>query len=343
MITRLAYLLVPAAIIVASMLFVFAYYDDQTFPTDPVRNERIFDMLRNLAVSEKFLETYPDATERTEVREESTGETYYLLGLEYIDDNHSSLLLDIAFNTDQYTLFYTVLCHSNVDRLATAALINTDALEYLIAGDCMGGGTGAPARFETFVNTFDNSFIGISQVRTLEYFDSPYSSFGYEATIDNSSYALDGSSGMISGDGFGVLVSIHERIDISEVRDYDDLHLAFDYRAMSDSSTLDTTNAYLRINDAVGRHLYEEQLVEGGTTDTKWTRYERNIIDDVKRLDRIEIEIGFKDIWLDNHDQTFILEQSLCQIRLKSIRTSKNSKGRQPSIVKRLWPGPISS
>ena len=161
--------------------------------------------------------------------------------------------------------------------------------------------------FETITDTFESPSYWDTENIVIPY-DGHYEEFSeYIFTLDrsNKDYA---PSALISGDGFVSFASMSRTIDISKVIEGDDLYLAVDYRAVSDTDDDIVTNALLDIYDADGNMLYEEWMASGGTRDTMWKSYERNIAKDVTGHDVIVIRISLKDNWIANWNQKLYVD-----------------------------------
>ncbi|MEM2046633.1 MAG: hypothetical protein QXZ06_02005 [Candidatus Jordarchaeales archaeon] len=108
----------------------------------------------------------------------------------------------------------------------------------------------------------------------------------------------------ISGDGFVVSAGMQKAVDISSWTGTGELTLSFNWRAASGYSGSTVTNAQLKIEDAdSGVSLYTETLVAGGTTDTGWRSYSKDISTIVKGHVSIRIVLYLGDGWIANWNQ----------------------------------------
>ncbi len=104
-------------------------------------------------------------------------------------------------------------------------------------------------------------------------------------------------SGLISGDGFVTTSTISKTFDLSGLND-NTLYLGIDYRATSYFTGSSVTNAILTIEDSSGDVLYNEWLVRGGTLDTQWQQFSRDITNDVSDADSIVVKLSQNDSWI---------------------------------------------
>lgn len=124
----------------------------------------------------------------------------------------------------------------------------------------------------------------------------------YNASITNSTGA-PASSALISGDGFVSWSHLTRTVPLDNLNDDDDLFLGIDYRAVSNWHSSSVTNAVLGINDMQGNRLYFEWLNRGGTLDTGWQSYSKNIIGIVNGHDAITVQLSLVDSWIFNWKQ----------------------------------------
>lgn len=126
---------------------------------------------------------------------------------------------------------------------------------------------------------------------------------GYILTRDIGTGQPAPSAG-ISGDGFVVSAGMQKALDISSWTGTGELTLSFNWRAASGYSGSTVTNAQLKIEDAdSGVSLYTETLVAGGTTDTGWRSYSKDISTIVKGHVIIRIVLYLGDGWIANWNQ----------------------------------------
>jgi len=126
---------------------------------------------------------------------------------------------------------------------------------------------------------------------------------GYSLTLDSGT-GQPSPSARISGDGFVVNGGIQKVADISSWTGTGELTLSFNWRAASGTSGSSVTNAQLKIEDAnLGTQLYAETLVAGGTTDTGWRSYSKDISTIVKGHVSIRIILYLHDGWIANWNQ----------------------------------------
>jgi len=126
---------------------------------------------------------------------------------------------------------------------------------------------------------------------------------GYSLTLDSGT-GQPSPSARISGDGFVVNGGIQKVADISSWTGTGELTLSFNWRAASGTSGSSVTNAQLKIEDAnLGTQLYAETLVAGGTTDTGWRSYSKDVSSIVKGHASIRIILYLHDGWIANWNQ----------------------------------------
>ena len=102
----------------------------------------------------------------------------------------------------------------------------------------------------------------------------------------------DSQAAMISGNRVSSVNGIQKTVDISELKN-NSLTLSFDYRATSNSAKIDVTNVLVSIYDAESyKLLFEHYFISGGTKDTGWQKYERNIYEHVRNSDKIIIALS---------------------------------------------------
>ncbi len=107
----------------------------------------------------------------------------------------------------------------------------------------------------------------------------------------------------ISGDGFVSQSGIQKTIDVSSVNDRP-LYLSFDYRAVSGYISSSVTNANLGIYDGTtGEQLYHKSLIAGGTLDSGWNNYQKEISNVILNHDTITIKLYMHDSWSTNWNQ----------------------------------------
>jgi hypothetical protein len=126
---------------------------------------------------------------------------------------------------------------------------------------------------------------------------------GYSLTLDSGT-GQPAPSARISGDGYAVDAGMQKAVDISGWTGTGELTLSLNWRAASDYSGSIVTNAQLKIDDAdSGISLYTETLVAGGTTDTGWRSYSKEISTIVKGHVSIRIVLYLHDGWTANWSQ----------------------------------------
>lgn len=106
-------------------------------------------------------------------------------------------------------------------------------------------------------------------------FEIPTAYNNYEFTVDNSA-GRPAPSGKISGYGYGAYAQIERVFDLTDFRG-DQLFVGFDYRLRADSSSSSEANLYFLIKGSDAKH--REVLLNGGTYDTGWQSYSRDITD----------------------------------------------------------------
>ncbi|WP_148681251.1 InlB B-repeat-containing protein [Candidatus Nitrososphaera gargensis] len=100
---------------------------------------------------------------------------------------------------------------------------------------------------------------------------------GYSLTRDTGT-GSPAPSAKISGDAFATVHGMQKVVDLSSWSKAGTLTLSFNYRAASDYAGSTVTNAFVRIYNAdTDQILYEETLVAGGTQDTGWKSYSKDI------------------------------------------------------------------
>lgn len=103
--------------------------------------------------------------------------------------------------------------------------------------------------------------------------------------------------------GFGD-AGMQKTVDISRWTGNGPLILSFNWRAKSDYSGSTVTNANLKILDSdTGKQLYYEKLFAGGSYDTGWRSFSRDISSYVRGSSRIKIILYFHDVWVANWQQ----------------------------------------
>jgi len=110
----------------------------------------------------------------------------------------------------------------------------------------------------------------------------------------------------ISGDGYGVDCGMQKVVDLANWDQSKELLLSFDWKATSDySSPSGTTGATLWIQYAdSGYSIYREDIVKGGTADTGWRNYVKDISSYVHARYRIRIILYLHDGWSPDWHQT---------------------------------------
>lgn len=100
---------------------------------------------------------------------------------------------------------------------------------------------------------------------------------GYSLTRDTGT-GSPAPSAKIGGNAFATVHGMQKVVDLSSWSKAGTLTLSFSYRAASDYAGSTVTNAFVRIyNAATDQILYEETLVAGGTQDTGWKSYSKDI------------------------------------------------------------------
>ncbi|AIC15154.1 InlB B-repeat-containing protein [Nitrososphaera viennensis] len=116
-------------------------------------------------------------------------------------------------------------------------------------------------------------------------------------------------SAKISGDAFATVHGIQKVVDLSSWSKAGTLTLSFNYRAASDYAGSTVTNAFVRIYNAnTDLILYEETLVAGGTQDTGWKSYSKDITCSVlsssgSSTNKIRVVLFLGDGWRANWNQ----------------------------------------
>ncbi len=110
----------------------------------------------------------------------------------------------------------------------------------------------------------------------------------------------------ISGDGFVSNTYAKKTFDISNSTN---IHLSFDYRAISTYAGSCVTNARVQIADELtSTILYSETLVCGGTKDTGTQNYYKDLTDIVKDYDSIIVSGLLNDSWIANWSQKLMFD-----------------------------------
>jgi hypothetical protein len=105
----------------------------------------------------------------------------------------------------------------------------------------------------------------------------------------------------ISGDGFVSNSGIKQTFDVSSAAS-EPLYLSFDWRAKSDFSGSCVTNAGVAIENSTNT-LYSERLVCGGTYDTSWRQYSKDISSVISGNQDITVKLYLNDSWIANWNQ----------------------------------------
>ena len=115
----------------------------------------------------------------------------------------------------------------------------------------------------------------------------------------------DGGVVRIAGDGFDTENGIHKEIRVPSLSTGERLVLGFDWRATSQFSDSVVTNAALELYDSLdGALLAQDALASGGTLDTGWRHYQRDITDWVSQTRRIRVVLRLRDAWTANWQQS---------------------------------------
>jgi flagellin-like protein len=130
---------------------------------------------------------------------------------------------------------------------------------------------------------------------------------GYALTHDTGT-GSPAPSAKISGDAFATVHGMQKVVDLSSWSKAGTLTLSFNYRAASDYAGSTVTNAFVRIYNAdTSQILYEETLVAGGTQDTGWKSYSKDITCSVlsagSTINKIRIVLFLGDGWIANWNQ----------------------------------------
>lgn len=133
-------------------------------------------------------------------------------------------------------------------------------------------------------------------------FDDDLDGWTFWSGFPNYTLEVDSKTAHLSGDDFATHMGLEKTVDISSWTD-GELILSFDYRVKSSSTISVVTNSHLSIYDTHSNKLFGEYLVLGGTTDTGWKSYEKDISEVIKGEKKIQIVLYLKDFWLSNHNQ----------------------------------------
>ncbi len=129
---------------------------------------------------------------------------------------------------------------------------------------------------------------------------------GYVLTRDTGT-GSPAPSAKISGNSFATVHGMQKVIDLSSWSKTGILTLSFNYRAASEFAGSTVTNAHVRLYNAdTGQVLYEETLVAGGTQDTGWKSYSKEITCSLLSsgaANKIRIVLFLGDGWSANWNQ----------------------------------------
>ena len=129
---------------------------------------------------------------------------------------------------------------------------------------------------------------------------------GYALTRDTGT-GSPAPSAKISGNSFATVHGMQKVIDLSSWSKTGILTLSFNYRAASEFAGSTVTNAHVRLYNAdTGQILYEETLVAGGTQDTGWKSYSKEITCSLLSsgaANKIRIVLFLGDGWSANWNQ----------------------------------------
>jgi hypothetical protein len=115
---------------------------------------------------------------------------------------------------------------------------------------------------------------------------------GTDYTLTN-----DAGTAKISGNGYMVKAGMEKTVSLENWDASKPLRLSFDWRAKSDYAGSTVTNAYLKIDGDVS------PLVAGGTLDTGWKTYSKDITTLATGKSSIKIRLYLVDSWSANWNQ----------------------------------------
>jgi hypothetical protein len=114
-----------------------------------------------------------------------------------------------------------------------------------------------------------------------------------------SGYTLinEAATAKISGNGYPVIAGMEKIVSIANRDTSNALILSFDWRAKSGYAGSTVTNAYLSVDGNV------TPLVTGGTLDTGWRSYSKDITNIAAGKSSIKIQLYLTDSWIANWNQ----------------------------------------
>ncbi len=212
---------------------------------------------------------------------------------------------EIERSADNGTTWTTIVANSNntATTYTDSGLSQKTTYGYRVS-TIDAGGTSSPSN-TAFVTTLpSNVFIDDNFNNGLngwQYFGSP----GYALTLDSTT-GQPAPSANISGDAWTGVCSpfgMNKTVNISQYVS-GPLTLAFNWRAASSYTGSVTTNAFVDVYDAAtGKQLFTQQLVGGGTYDSGWQYYTKDISQYIKAPKFITIKLYLYDCWSTNWNE----------------------------------------
>jgi len=179
-------------------------------------------------------------------------------------------------------------------------------LLYLVNGDNLANGNGFPPPPWQPRDVVSSNVVSVASPHLTfiinDTFDDDLDGWTFWPGFTGYTLEVDSKTAHLSGDGFTTHIGLEKTLDISSWTNRE-LILSFDFRAKSSSTTSEVTNSYLSIYDTHSNKLFEEGLVTGGTTDTGWLTYQKDISEVIKGERKIQIVLYLKDHWVSNQNQ----------------------------------------
>ena len=113
---------------------------------------------------------------------------------------------------------------------------------------------------------------------------------------------------LITGDAAHQFVGIIKYIDVSVIDRMVPLYLTFEWRAQSDSLAPYITNALWGLTTTNGIRYFDSHLVNGGTADSGWNTFQRDISGIIGDHDMVGIRLYLHDSSIENHNQKLWLD-----------------------------------
>ena len=162
--------------------------------------------------------------------------------------------------------------------------------------------TVGPPEFETITDDFANldswEFVKTTNGLVTWVGYTVFNEYMHELSTTDGNPA---PSAMIIGDGFGAYAEITRDISLKDHTSDDPLYLSVDYRAESQYAHSKYTNARLEITDAAGNSLYQKDMIAGGTLDSGWRTFSKDISQYVSGQDDITVRLYLNDSWIDDY------------------------------------------